>query len=181
MIAAAAAWPAAVLPAQDDSARPRHKISAAALHQALSARFPLRFGLTGILGIEVSAPRLHLLASRNLLGAGLVAQASGIQLQQPQKGEMDLVFALRYEAADRTLRAHRPEILDLRLPGMARESVQALQRLLPDLAREEIGEVILHKFTPSDLALADTMGFEPDKITVQDDGLVIFFGPKRKR
>ena len=66
MIAAAAAWPAGVLLAQDDSARPRHKISAAALHQALSARFPLRFGLTGILGIEVSAPRLHLLASRNL-------------------------------------------------------------------------------------------------------------------
>ena len=75
MIAAAAAWPAGVLLAQDDSARPRHKISAAALHQALSARFPLRFGLTGILGIEVSAPRLHLLASRNLLGAGRVASS----------------------------------------------------------------------------------------------------------
>jgi hypothetical protein len=46
---------------------------------------------------------------------------------------------------------------------------------------EAVGEVVLHEFSPSELALADTMGFEPETITVVDDGLVIGFGPKRRR
>jgi len=32
-----------------------------------------------------------------------------------------------------------------------------------------------------ELALADTMGFVPDKLAVVDDGLMILFGPKATR
>jgi hypothetical protein len=178
LMTALACWPAARLLARDEEPRPRHKISAAALHDALSSRFPVRIGLAGLLELQVSAPSLHLLPARNRLGATLVTQVSGAQLRRPHIGEVDVAFALRYEAADQTVRAHRPEILDFRWPGLTPEAVQALQRVLPEMAREAVGEVVLHRFTPRELALPDTMGFEPEKVTVVEDGLLILFGPK---
>jgi hypothetical protein len=180
LLAAAAAWPAARLLAQQDSeTRPRQKISAAALFEALSARFPLRLGVPGLLQLDVSAPRLLLLPKRNQLGAALLAEASGPALQVvPPPGELDLVFSLRYEAADRTLRAVRPEILDLRLPGLLPDTVQAMRALLPALMRDLAGEFVLHRFSERQLALPDTMGFAPEQLTVLDDGLLVVFGPK---
>jgi hypothetical protein len=181
LFSALACWPAARLLAAGDSARPRHKISAAELHERLSARFPVRLGLAGLLELQVSAPRLLLLPARNKLGASLVAQASGRQLPPTPPGEVDVVFGLRYEAADQTLRAHHPEILDLRLPGLSGDTVQSLQSVLPAMAREAVGEIVLHRFSQRELALPDTMGFEPDQVTVVDDGLLVVFRPKPLR
>jgi hypothetical protein len=73
------------------------------------------------------------------------------------------------------------EVLDVRWPGLPREAFDVLQRVLPTMAREGVGEVVLHKFSRRELALADTMGFEPEKMTVLDDGLLIVFGPKKQR
>ena len=176
-----ACWIAGHALAQDDGPRPRHKISAAKLHEGLSARFPVRLGLQGLLEVEVSAPRLHLLPARNKLGAALVVQASGRQLRRVHAGEVDVAFALRYDAADQVVRAHQLEVLEFRWPGLPAETAQALQALLPAMAREAVGEVVLHRFSPSELALADSMGFEPEKFTVVDDGLLIEFGPRQRR
>lgn len=178
LITALSCWPATRLLAQDEAPRPRHKISAAQLHEALGARFPLRLGVPGWLELEVRAPRLLLLPPRQKLGASLVAQASGPGLRPLPPGEVDLLFALRYEPTDRTLRAHEPEVLDLRLPGAPPELLAPLRRLLPQLARESVGEVVLHRFTARELALPDTMGFRPDAVTVLDDGLLVLFKPK---
>lgn len=181
LVAALACFPAAGLFAQEEQPRPRHKVSAAELHKALSARFPLRMGVAGLLELQVSAPQLHLHAARNKLGATLVAEPSGPGLPSLEPGELDVFFSLRYEAADRTLRAFQPEIRDVRLPGATRQATQALQQLLPAMAREAIGEFVLHRFTDRELALADTMGFEPEKLIVLDDGLLVVFGPKLQR
>lgn len=181
LFAAFAAWPLARALAQDDAARPRHKIAARELHDALSARFPVRFGITGLVDMRVSAPRLLLLPSRNKLGAGLLAQVAGMQMQQSQTAEVDVAFALRYEAADRTVRAHQLELIGLRAPGLLPETTQLLQRLLPAMARDAVGEIVLHRFAARELALPDTMGFEPDEIRVLEDGLLILFGPKQRR
>lgn len=178
LLCALACCPAAGVARAEETGRPRHKISAAVLHEALSERFPLRLGLGGLLTLRVSAPRLHLVPARNQLGAGLVARASGPALQPLPPGELDVVFGVRYEPADRTVRAHEPQVLGLRLPGLAPEASGALQELLPGLAREALGELVLHQFSQQELALADTMGFEPDRITVVDDGLVLTFAPK---
>lgn len=177
---ALACWPVARLRAQEDAPRPRHKVSAAALYDALSARFPVRFGFGTLLQAEISAPRLLLLPARNQLGAALRAEFSGLQLPQVQAGEMDLVFALRYEGRDRTLRARNPRILEVRWPGVPPESAQALQEVLPAMTRQ-MGDVVLHRFSDRELALADTMGFEPREIQVLDDGLLVLFGPKAPR
>lgn len=180
LLAALAGWPAARLFAEEAQPRPRHKISAATLYEALSKRFPVRGGLAGLLEVQVSAPRLLLLPARNRIGAALLAHLSGPQLPAAQSGEMDLVFALRYEPSDRTLRAHRAEVLDVRWPGLPPEGMQALRSVLPSMTRQ-LGEIVLHRLTPADLALPDTMGFEPGEIEVADDGVVVYFRPKPQR
>jgi len=177
---ALACVPLGHLLAQDTSPRPRHKIPAGELHTALSARFPVRFGLPGWLEVRASAPGLLLLPARNLLGATLQVHVNASQVQELPAGEVDLVLALRYEPSDRTLRGQRPEILDLRWPGLPPETRQALLALLPAMAREVLGEVVLHQFTSRELALADTMGFAPDQLIVLDDGLLIVFGPRQR-
>ncbi|MCD6076927.1 MAG: hypothetical protein K0R89_865 [Ramlibacter sp.] len=181
LIAALACLPVARALAQADAARPRHKIHARELHHALSARFPVRFGVTGIVDLRISAPRLLLLPSRNLLGAGLVAQIGGMPMQETQSAELDIAFALRYEPSDRTVRAHQLEVLGLRAPGLLPDTAQLLQRVLPKLARDAVGEIVLHRFAAGELALPETMGLEPDEIRVVDDGVVVLFGPKQRR
>jgi hypothetical protein len=181
LITALAGWPFAPALAQEEARRPRHKISAGELHTGLATRFPLRLSLGGFVDLRVSAPALLLLPARNRLGATLLVQVSGRQLQQAPPGEADVVFALRYEASDQTVRAHSMEILDLRWPGLAPEMLAVLQRTLPQVARETVAEFVLHKFTPRELALADTMGFEPGTMTVVDDGLLVVFAPKPRR
>jgi len=181
VIAALACWPAVRALAAQDAGTPRHKVSVRTLHQALATRFPLRFDFGGLLQLDVSAPRLHLLPSRNRLGAGLRAEASGLPLRQPVAGDLDALFSLRYERRDRTVRAHDAEVLELRLPGLPTEVTRGLREALPPLLREGVGEIVLHTVSPADLAVAHTLGFEPETITVVDDGLVIGFGPKPAR
>lgn len=180
LLAALACWPAAPLLAQDDG-RPRYKLSAAQLHEALSARFPVRYGIPGLAQLQVSALRLLMLPARNKLGASLRAEASGSGIEATQPGTVDVIFALRYEGEDRTIRAYEPEIIGIDWPGLAPESRQAVQAMLPRIAREAMAEVVLHRFTARDLALPDTMGFEPETLTVVDDGVLVEFRPKPRR
>jgi hypothetical protein len=179
ILAAVAGWPLHRSLAQDEPPRPRYKVSAAQLYEALAKRFPVRFGIPGLLELQVSAPNLLLLPTRNLLGATLVIEVHGGQLPQAGSGETDLAFAPRYEAADRTLRAQHPQVLDLRWPGLPAETHQALLALMPSLSNS-LGEVVLHQFTAGELGLPDTMGFEPQEIQVVPDGIVIFFRPKSR-
>ena len=174
ILAAIAGWPLHRVLARDEVARPHYKVPVAQLHEAVARRFPLRLGIPGLLELQVSAPALLLLPARNLLGATLVTQVSGGQLPQGASGETDLVFALRYEATDRTLRAHHPQVLALRWPGLPRQTREALLALMPQLS-DSVGEVVLHRFTPGELGLPETMGLEPGEIQVLADGIEIFF------
>lgn len=180
LLAALACWPATPLLAHGDPL-PRYKLSAAQLYEALSARFPLRVGIPGLAQLQVSARELLMLPARNKLGASLLAEASGSGVDLAQPGTLDLVFALRYEAADRSIRAREPEIIAIDWPGLTAQSRQALQVLLPDMAREVAAELVLHTFTARELALPDTMGFEPGTLTVAEDGVLVEFRPKSRR
>ena len=180
LVALLLASPLAWAQQQQQQPLPRHKVGAAQLHESLSKRFPLRKSLGNVLQLEVSAPGLLLHPARNKLGASVLLEASGPALQRVEQGQLDVVFALRYEASDRSLRAWQPEIVDVRLPGATPELAQVLQGLLPRVSRDVVGELVLHRFTDRELALPDTMGFEPGKLTVVEDGLVVEFVPKAR-
>lgn len=169
---------AAVRAAEPAPPRPRHRISAATLHEALSARFPLRLGTGQLVQLTVTAPVLHLLPQRNRLGAGLRAQLGGAVLGPAGSGDIDVLFALRYERADRSVRAHDAELAGMHWPGLPREALQSVFPVASALLRE-LGEFTLHRFTPQELALPGTMGFEPEEFRVQEDGVLVFFGPKQ--
>ena len=53
--------------------------------------------------------------------------------------------------------------------------------MLPGMAREVAAELVLHRFTSRELALPDTMGFEPAQVSVVDDGVLVEFREKRGR
>ena len=143
---------------------------------AIAARFPVRLAFGGLLELQVDAPRLLLLPARNKLGAALQAQLAGLPMPP---AELEIVFALRYEPSDRTVRGRDPEILDVRWPGAPPETLQALQGVLPALA-QQLGEVVLHRMSPRELALPETMGFEPGDLQVTEDGLTVLFRPKAR-
>lgn len=179
LVAGLACLPAVPLLAQDGQ-RPRYKVSAAQLYEAISARFPVRLGIPGIAQVEVSALGVLMLPARNKLGASLHAEASGSSIGRVPSGLLNLAFTLRYEGEDRSIRAYDPEIVDIEWPGLTADAQQALQVLLPGVAREVAAELVLHRFTSRELALSNAMGFEPGWITVANDGVVLEFREKSR-
>lgn len=180
LIAFATAWPATRLFAQEP-AQAHRKVSAHELREALMARFPVRFAVPGLFDVRLDADRLVLLPARQRIGATLLATATDLSSGRAYPGDMDLTFAVRYEASDQTLRAHQLEVLGLHSPALRPDAVLALQALLDRVARNAVDEVVLHRFSPAELQLPDVLGLRPDRITIEGDGVEIWFAPKARQ
>lgn len=157
------------------AALPGYRVPQAQLQQALAQRFPLRYALPGLVDLTLEEPRLHLLPDENRLGTQMLVQAAGPALRRPHRGEFELDFGLRYESADRSVRAHRLRVQSLHIEGLPPRSAALLERAATDLAEQQMVEVVLHRVKPRELALAETMGLQPGDITVTADGLLIGF------
>ena len=162
-------------------AQPRLVVSARRLQDAVAERFPRRYTVGGLLRLTVDIPFLRLLPELNRVAADMAVNADGPALAAPTTGSFDLDFALRYERSDRSIRAHRLRVRSLRISGLPAPYPDLLDAFREPLARQTFGEVVLHRLSTQDLALAETMGFEPDTITVVADGLVIGFAVRQPR
>ncbi|MEZ5637447.1 MAG: DUF1439 domain-containing protein [Burkholderiaceae bacterium] len=156
-------------------AQPRYTVSADQLQQAVAQRFPMRFGVPGLVDLDIQPPQLRLLRQQNRVSAQMSVAAAGPALEHTLRGWFDVDFALRYEPADRTIRAHRLQFRNLQLPGLTPQASDLLNAYGPAVAAQALQEVVLHQLRPQDLALADSLGMRPDSITVTDQGLVIGF------
>jgi hypothetical protein len=152
---------------------PGHFVPASALQQAVNARFPLRYPIAGMLDLDVQSPRLRWLPAQNRLGADLTLQASGAAFHRAHTGQLSLDFGLRYEASDRSIRAHRLRLDRMDFPSLQPGVVELLNRYGPALAEQALDEVVLHTLSAQDLALPDRLGLQPGDITVVADGLVV--------
>ena len=150
-------------------------VSTAVLQSSVAQRFPIRYPVQGLLNLDLQPPTLSLLPAQNRLRAAMVVDAAGPALNRSHRGTFDLDFALRYEASDRTLRAHQLRIDRLRFPSLQPGVVELLNTYAPALAEQSLREVVLHRLQPQDLRMADAMGMQPGTITVTDAGLVIGF------
>jgi hypothetical protein len=168
-------------PALGAQERPVHRVSAAQLQQAIDQRFPLRLPLNGLFGVTVRSPELRMLPQLDRIGAWLRIDASGPALARPASGEFEVDFRLRYERADRTLRAHRLRVRSLAIASLAPPYPELLQAFGAALAEEAFGEIVLHRLTDEELALPDAMGLEPETITVTAQGIAIGFAPRPAR
>ncbi len=150
-------------------------VPTAVLQSSVAQRFPMRYPVQGLLNLDLQPPTLSLLPAQNRLRAAMVVDAAGPALNRSHRGTFDLDFALRYEASDRTLRAHQLRIDRLRFPSLQPGVVELLNTYAPALAEQSLREVVLHRLQPQDLRMADAMGMQPGTITVTDAGLVIGF------
>ncbi|WP_342617410.1 DUF1439 domain-containing protein [Rhodoferax sp. GW822-FHT02A01] len=159
-------------------APPNYKVSAAQLQSAVAQRFPLRYPLAGLMNLDVQVPQLRLLPALNRLSAEMVVNAAGPALQRSHQGTLEVEFALRYEATDRTVRAHQLRLVRLQFPSLQPGVVELINTYGQQLAEQTLLEVVLHRLRPQDLALPDSMGLQPGNITVTNEGLTIAFVPK---
>lgn len=154
---------------------PRYTVSPEQLQSAVAQRFPLRYPIPGLLNLDLRTPRLRLLSAQNRLGAEMTVDAAGPALNRSHRGTFEVDFALRYEASDRTIRAHQLRFYRLRFPSLQPGVVDMLNTYGPTLAEQSLQEVVLHQLRPQDLAMADVLGLRPGSVTVTDQGLVIGF------
>ncbi len=170
------AWAANTQDADEPPGKPPGvTVSTAVLQSSVAQRFPIRYPVQGLLNLDLQPPTLSLLPAQNRLRAAMVVDAAGPALNRSHRGTFDLDFALRYEASDRTLRAHQLRIDRLRFPSLQPGVVELLNTYAPALAEQSLREVVLHRLQPQDLRMADAMGMQPGTITVTDAGLVIGF------
>ena len=176
------AWaqPADSEPEDAPQALPHYKVSAAHLQAAVAPRFPLRYPVPGLLNLDVQAPTLRLLPAQNRLSAEMVVEAAGPVLNRSHSGTLEVEFALRYEATDRTVRAHQLRFKRLQFPSLQPNVVVLLNTYGTALAEGALLEVVLHRMRPQDLALPDGLGMQPGSITVTNEGLTIGFVPKSR-
>lgn len=176
-------WALALLacPVSRALAQPSYRISGDQLQQVLAQRFPLRYAMPGVLDLEIREPRLQFFPDQNRLGSDLVIEASGPALARSYSGWVALNFALRYEASDMSIRAHRIRVQSVRLAGLSRDAAALIDAYVRAAAERALLEVVVHQLRASDLALPNTMGFEPAGITVENDGLSIGFAPRQPR
>jgi hypothetical protein len=178
-VAALAGWAGlANLADMHAHAQPRTTVSAGQLQQMVAQRFPMRYPVAGVLNLDVQAPVLRLLPQQNRLNAEMVVDATGPALNTSRSGTLEVDFALRYEASDRTVRAHQLRFKQLRIADLTPAGNDLLNLYGPALAQQALQEVVLHQLRPQDLALTEDLGLQPASITVTDNGLVVGFEMK---
>jgi hypothetical protein len=152
---------------------PGHFVAAAALQKGVNQRFPLRYPVAGLFELDLRLPVLRWLPAQNRLGTDIMVQASGPAFNRPHSGTLSLDFGLRYEASDRSIRAHRLRLDRMDFPSLQPGVTDLLNRYGPALAEQALLEVVLHSFSAEDLALPERLGLQPGKIIVVADGLVV--------
>ncbi|WP_370680160.1 DUF1439 domain-containing protein [Comamonas sp. GB3 AK4-5] len=149
------------------------------LQAKLASKFPKAYPVAGLLQLELAAPTLSMLPERNLIRALLPVLLSGPVLKQHFQGRLDVNFGLRYEASDRTVRAHRVEVNTLQVDDAPEALSAMLTTYGPRLGEQMLESLVLYQLEEKDMALADTMGLQPGAITVTPQGLTVALDRKK--
>ncbi|MCT9811632.1 DUF1439 domain-containing protein [Acidovorax sp. Be4] len=153
---------------------PRHVIvSAEKLQQAVAQRFPRQYPVAGLLQLQLQAPSLQLLPESNLIKAQIATSLSGPVLKQGYGGRMEVDFALRYEASDRTVRAQSITVHRLELDGLPPALAEMLSTYGGGIAAQALDGVVLYQMQDKDLALMDALDMQPGAMRVTPQGLEI--------
>nr|WP_255576047.1 DUF1439 domain-containing protein [Comamonas sp. Y33R10-2] len=148
-------------------------VSQQKLQEMLAKRFPKQYPVAGLLHLDLKLPQLNMRPESNMLNAVIPVELSGKVLKQSFSGVLDVNFALRYEAADRTLRAYQIKVNQLSMDGLSPALSDMLGTYISSLAEQALGQVELYQLQEQDLALVDTLGMEPGAITVTAQGLTV--------
>ena len=92
---------------------PTLTLSEADIARLMERNFPLERSLLDIFDVTVQAPRIRLLPERNRLAAVVAVRARNRTLALNWQGQLDFDAALRWDAADQTVRLSQVRVQDL--------------------------------------------------------------------
>jgi hypothetical protein len=143
---------------------------------ALARReFPLDRRLLDVLETRVSNPRLQLLSDRNRIAAQLDIAARDRVFGGSWQGELDFDAALRWEAADQTLRLDQVQVRDLRLATRGDAARTAGERLGAAMAERVLDRFVLYRLPADRAAELQRQGLRPDRVRVTPRGVEVTF------
>lgn len=152
-----------------------YHISTEQLEQALRSRTPMRHSLAGIVNLRAQLGEVRPLPQENRLATQVRFDASGPLLPQAWHGSFDLLFGLRFEPSDHSLRAQDLELQALRLPMVMGRSAELLEGALTALAQQMGKDLVLYRLNPRDVERLLSLGLRPEPIQVTPRGLRVEF------
>ena len=126
------------------------EISRGQIQAALERRFPYEDRRTGLFVVNVGLPRLQLLPQANRLRLDFPLEASERVLRSSTRGQLAVSFALRYEAADASLRAADVRVEQLTLQGFDDAWRAPLEAAGALIAENLLEGTVLHTLRPRD-------------------------------
>ena len=146
-------------------------VTQAQIDQGLQTHFPKQFPIAGLLQLDMQQPQLQLLPASNQLQTQLMVRLSGPALRDSFNGQMLVRFGLYYEPKDRSVRAHRVEVLSLELQDANPAIAEMVQTYGLRVAQQALQGFPLYTVKAEELELADSLGLQPGAITVTATGL----------
>ncbi|WHZ09958.1 MAG: hypothetical protein OJF60_000397 [Burkholderiaceae bacterium] len=143
------------------------------LQQALEQRFPYREGLSDLLALRLSDPRLSLLPKRNRIATALKVEVAGQLLESGYSGTLQLDYGLRFEPLDDTIRMTQVQVDSLSVDGIPAAFQPAVQQYAPQVAEQLLDDFPLHRLSSNEVALADRFGYTLGSFKVVPQGLEV--------
>ena len=161
------------------AAAPAITFSLAQIQALVDAHFPMDEGVTGVIDLQLQAPRLRLLPEINRLGALQQARLRAPPSTQWLDARFDLQFALYYDATEHALYATTLKLRDMQLGGLQGQAVDLMRQYADGWLQRSLVEVALYRLTESDQARMKLLGVEPGPITVTPAGVRVALVPQR--
>lgn len=148
-------------------------VPTAQLQAALDRQLPRQVS-AGLVDLKASTGGLRMIPEEDRMAARIAFDLGGPLLPRSYPGTFELRFGVRYEHADRSLRAHRLEARELQSPGLPAGAASGLERALPVVARLLLGEdVVLHRLGEREARKLEALGRQPGELRVTPEGLRI--------
>jgi hypothetical protein len=146
----------------------------------LRKSFPLQRRVLEVFEASVALPRLRLLPQVNRLAADVDLTLQDRLLGGLWQGRLDFDAALRWEAADQTLRLSQVRVRDFSLQAGGAAPRTGAERLGAALAERVLEDLQLYRLPAERAAELQRRGVTPGAIVVQERAIEIRFVPSAR-
>lgn len=141
----------------------------------LQKSFPRERRLLDAVDVSIAAPRTRLLPDSNRIGAVLDVQARERIFGGSWSGRLDFDAALRWDAAEQSVRLTQVRVQDLMLTSAGNATRSSTERLGAAVAERMLEDLSLYRLKPERAAQLQQKGYAPSAVTVTSRGVEITF------
>lgn len=148
-------------------------VSRQRLQDGVARAFPVQRSVAGLAELALQAPTISLLPERNRLGAALDWVLTEPLTGQRLAGRLALDFGLRYDAEQGAIRMVDVQVRQLDVDRLGPAQRAWVARLAPPLLGQLLGDQVLYRVPPEQLAQARQHGLQVRALQVLPDALRI--------